>query len=104
MSPGRLRLRGDRACEGIWKGTPDGAATAAQLRGLRQGPAADRLGRDDLHLRVHVVRPVCRAAAERLPELRRWIRAAAHPAGPGVAAGPVPAAAPGLDRTSAHVL
>ena len=53
-------------------GGPHGARTQTQLRGLRQGPAAGRGRRDDLHLRVHLLRRLRRDdAPERLPELRR---------------------------------
>ena len=59
----------------------DGAATPAELRILRQGPAAGRNGRADLQLRVHVLRGLRRdQAAQCLPELRRRFRAAADPA------------------------
>ena len=58
------------------------AATQAQLRILRQKSSAARDRRPHLQLRVHVLRPLRRdGALRRLSELRRRIRAAAHPTG-----------------------
>ena len=51
-----------------------GAATPAELRILRQGPAAERGGRADLFLRMHVLRGLRgEQAAQCLPELRRRV-------------------------------
>src|SRR4051794_35869281 len=59
----------------------DGAATPAELRILRQGPAAECCGRADLFLRMHVLRGLRGdQAAQCLPELRRRVCAAADPA------------------------
>jgi hypothetical protein len=64
---------------------------------LRPRPAARLTGRTDLHLRVHVLRRVRRAAARRrVPELRRRVRAAAGPAAGDVGQ------APRLDRAGAR--
>src|SRR6266704_1462796 len=65
----------------------DGAATPAELRILRQGPAAGFHRSAHLLLRVHVLRGLRREQTRQcLPELRRWFRPAANPAGEGVAA------------------
>ena len=80
-----------------------GAATSAELRILRQGPAAERDGRADLFLRMHVLRGLRgEQAAQCLPELRRRLCAAADPARDGAAAGRVrhQAAAVGQARAS----
>ena len=70
--------------------TDHGAATPAELRILRQGPAAERGGRADLFLRMHVLRGLRRQqAAQCLPELRRRLCAAADPARDRAAAGRV---------------
>src|ERR1700676_816008 len=64
-----------------------GTATPTELRILRQGPAAERDGGADMHLRMHLLRGLRRdQAAQRLPELRRRFRAAADPACQGMAA------------------
>ena len=66
-------------------------------------PGVDRGA--DLHLRVHLLRRLRRArASERLPQLRRRLRAAADPAGDGVAARPLAGRAPGVARARAPVL
>src|SRR2546422_8619308 len=58
-----------------------GAATPAKLRVLRQGPAAERCGGADLFLRMYVLCGLRREqAAQCVPELRRWVCAAADPA------------------------
>jgi hypothetical protein len=41
----------------------DGAATSTQLRILRQGPAAERDGGADMHLRMHILRGLRRDQA-----------------------------------------
>ncbi len=58
-----------------------GAATPAELRILRQGPAAERDGGADLFLRMHVLCGLRREQiAQRLPELRRRFCSPADPA------------------------
>ncbi len=56
------------------------ARTPSQLRMLRQGSAAGSARRDDLHLRMHLLRRLRgRRVRRRLPELRRRIFAAPGP-------------------------
>ena len=72
---------------------------------LRQGPAAGIGASADLHLRVHLLRRLRRARApRRLSQLRRRLRAAAHPAVDGMAPGPLAGRAPGVGRARAPVL
>ena len=66
-----------------WKGHPN-AATPPQLRMLQQGLATRVARRDDLLVRVHVLRVMCNdRAAWEMPELWRRICAAAGSSGGG---------------------
>src|SRR5580704_12625776 len=67
---------------------------------LRQRPAAQRTRCPHLHLRVHVLRRVCRQrAAQRLSQLRRRVRAAPNPPGHRAASRRLPRQTTGFDAT-----
>src|SRR3954467_9643141 len=83
----------------------DGPRTSAELRVLRQGPAAGCYRSADLQLRVHVLRRLRRnQATQCLPQLRRRLRASADPPGNRVAARSVGRQAPALQQTRAPLL
>src|SRR6266446_8868289 len=82
-----------------------GAATPAELRILRQGPAAGLDGSAHLLLRVHVLRGLRREQTPQcVPELRWWFCPAANPAGQGVAAWTIGGEAVAVGQAGASVL
>src|SRR5258706_15772305 len=98
---------GDEICLDSGSNARDrhGAATPAELRILRQGPAAAFHGSAHLLLRVHILRGLRREQTrQRLPKLRRWFCPAADPARQGVGGGVICCEAATVGQARAYFL